>query len=144
MKKKIILSTLLVMFSICSIFAFDWAAALGWQRYTDYINGYSGIARSNYIGTTREINPNSFSDYLKQYIVNEGVYDIESVHVKMSEAEKFILISELNSWDLEDGDVYVVRFLTGYDTQVIIASVDKKCNVTNWYGYDCEVKEVLK
>ena len=45
MKKKIILSTLLVMFSICSVFTFDWAAALGWHRYTDYKNGYSGIAK---------------------------------------------------------------------------------------------------
>lgn len=52
MKKKIILSTLLVMFSICSVFAFDWVAAGGWHRYTDYKNGYSGIAKSYYIGTT--------------------------------------------------------------------------------------------
>lgn len=36
----------------------------------------------------------------------------------------------------------IARIQTGYDIQVIIASVDKKCNVTNWYGYDCEIKEV--
>lgn len=140
MKKKIILSTLLVMFSICSVFAFDWVAAGGWHRYTDYKNGYSGLAKSYYIGTLKEINPDSFSEYLKKYITNEGVYNIKSIHGKLSKAEKFILISELNSWDLEDGDVYVARIQTGYGIQVIIASVDKKGSVTNWYGYDCEVK----
>ncbi len=63
--KKNILSIFLAILSSCFIFAFDWAAAGGWHRYTDYKNGYSGLAKSYYIGTIKEINPNSFSDYLK-------------------------------------------------------------------------------
>ena len=118
-------------------FAFDWAAAGGWHRYTDYENGYSGLAKSYYIGTTREINMNSLPSYLKNYIEEEGVYNINGVHNKLTKAEKFILFCELNNWDLENGEVYVVRIQTGYGIQVVIAAVDKNGNVTNWYAYNC-------
>lgn len=108
-----------------------------WHRYTDYRNGYSGIAKSYYIGKTRKINPNSFSSYLKDYIQNEGAYKISSVHSKLSKFEKFILLCELDNWDLENGDVYVVRIQTGVGVQVVIVSVDGNGRVTNWYCYDC-------
>ena len=135
--KKITLSLLLGILSIFSVFAFDWAAAGGWHRYTDYQNGYSGLAKSYYIGKTSDINPNSFSSYLKNFIQNEGVYNINSVHSKLSKAEKFILLCELDTWDLEVGEIYVVRIQTGYDIQVVIAAIGKKGNISNWFCYDC-------
>lgn len=135
--KKIVLCMFLGLRMFFCVFAFDLAAAGGWHRYTDYKNGYSGLAKSYYIGKIKDINPNTFSSYLRNYIHDEGVYNINSIHSKLSKAEKFILLCELDNWDLESGDVYVVRIQTGYDIQVVIASVDGKGKVTNWYCYDC-------
>lgn len=139
MKKKIVLTITLGMLSIFGSFAFDWAAAGGWHRYTDYKNGYSGLAKSYYIGKTSDINPASFSSYLKSYVQNEGDYRITGIHSKLSKAEKFILLCELDTWDLENGDIYVVRIQTGFDIQVVIASVDRKGNIANWYCYNCQI-----
>lgn len=139
MKKKLIISLIITLLLIFSAFGFDFAAAGGWHRYTDYKAGFSGLAKSFYIGTTKEINPKSFPSYLETYIQNEGDYNINSIHTKLSKAEKFILVCELNTWDLENGEVYVVRIQTGFGVQVLIVSVDKRGKVTNWYGYDCTV-----
>lgn len=50
-----------------------------------------------------------------------------------------ILEVELDTWDLENGDIYVVRIQTGFDIQVVIASVDRKGNIANWYCYNCQI-----
>lgn len=134
MKKRIFLVTSVGLLSILSVYAFDWG---GWHTFRDYKNGYQGYTKSFYLGKVNSIG-NDFSTALRQYIQNEGDYNIESVHSKLTKEEKFLILCELDYWDIENGDVYVVRVQTGPGVQVIMVSVDKKGNVTNWYGYDCE------
>ena len=139
MKKKMFLTILIEVFVIFSTFGFVLGDG-GWHFYSDSKTGYWGKTKSFYQGTLNEIAVNSFPAVLKNFVLTEfdGYIKTTGVHSKLTKEEKFLIFCELNRWDMEKGDVYIVAIHHGHGVELaIIVSVDKKGNIENWYAYDC-------
>lgn len=103
------------------------------KRYTDWNNGYTGYAGADYIGTTKTINPKTFSMEAEQRIRNLGVY-ITRYCQKLSNQERYLLWSALGMYNYTDNEIYSVTIQQGKEILQLVVVITNGGSSCNWYG----------
>lgn len=109
MKKKLIMSAVVLMLSMVTAMAKDA------KYYSDSANGYGGIARAEYLGTAETYD-------LSYYDSGDFIYDIVEGDIKksfekqgfvitrqlskLSKEEVFLIWEAVCEYDVRDGEVY--------------------------------------
>lgn len=133
MKKVIISLITFVLLWVTPIYAAD----IKW--YSDWKNGYCGYAGADYIGTTKNIDPNAYANNAEAHLRSLGVY-ITRYCQKISKQENYLLWSALSMYNYSDGEVYAVTIQQGKEILnlfVVIKDGGKSCSqYGGWYILD--------
>lgn len=126
MKKKLI---------ICGIMALCIVSFVNAEMkyYSDLINGYKGYAQAFYVGTTKNIDPKSFSDGWEENIKRLG-YSITYRCRKLTNQQSFLIRSAINEYDLLEEEVYMVQIKEGADQYTFTVVIKNNNSSFEWYG----------
>lgn len=115
------------------------------KRYSDWEKGFSGYAGAEYVGTTKTIDPKTYSLQCGYRILNSGMTILRYCD-KLSKQEIFLLWAALDQYDFSNGEIYTVYILQNNEIlQLIVVIKEDGKSVNKINGYErLSSSELLK
>ena len=139
MKTKI-----LIVFIIFSINGLVSAQSSNLKRYSDYRNGFRGVAAAEYIGTIKEINSESSEINVRMLEVLEKFPPTGRTFDKISRNNYWLCQQALNEWDIKEDEVYVIMCADSMYAEnaiIVIALIGNNGESFSWWGKTISIND---
>lgn len=129
MKKKF------AFFILLSTLVLYGASSQQLKSYSDYRNGFAGLASAKYQGMIYSINIDAHISQLKTLAYSGQNGTSNPFHVsKLTEEQRFLMWSALNEYNYSEDEVYDIYIQTGSVILLLVVQFGKNGNL--WYdGY---------